>query len=289
MTIHLEQWESLSAFLQHIASAGDAALGPNHSQRADPFFGDASLATFVQQCQTLQRADFPERAATIDRLAETLAGDLPAGVTMRRTPTWGRSGASVSVHKVLRGDLGHAWRRTTRQVTRQEGTGDLVILLPSVVAAAISHEQLQWSAIATLALADYARRRGYRVDLWSIGYMLRAYKNDSSYVWCVPLMRAGQSWDMSAVVLATYPEWLRRLGFRALEMTEQRGRKIVGNYGLQLTRDALLRWARETWAQAQALAPESLILGCSQEDGVRDRASAERWVQAHLEALSAAA
>src|SRR5262245_6336165 len=172
MSIYVEQWESLDAFLAHLASSGTAELGPDHSQHDKAFYGQASLPTFLEQCRTLQRDDFGERAATIDGLAETLAGDLPAGVTLRRTPTWGRSGASVNVHKVLRGDLGHAWRRTTRQQTRQDGSGDLVIVLPSVVAADISHEQLQWSAIATLALADYARRQGRRVELWSIGYML---------------------------------------------------------------------------------------------------------------------
>src|SRR5262245_1594347 len=289
MSICLEQWESLAAFLAHIASSGTAELDPDHSQSSDGFHGQASLPTFLEQCRSLNRDDFGERAATIDGLAETLAGDLPAGVTLRRTPTWGRSGASVNVHKVLRGDLGHAWRRTTRQRTIQASGGELVIVLPSVGAAAISHEQLQWSAIATLALADYARRQGRRVELWSIGYMLRSYKSDKSYVWCVPLMRAGQSWDMSAVVLATYPEWLRRLGFRALEMTAKRQGKVQDNYGVQLTRAALLAWARDAWAPTQHLAPESLMLGCSQEEGVLDRRSAQRWVEAHLARLSAAA
>ena len=289
MAMHLEQWESLAAFLAHIASSGTKKWSLNSSQKDKSWSGSADLPTFLEQCRTLRRDDFAERAGTIDQLAETLAGDLPAGVTLRRTPTWGRSGASVNVHKVLRGDLSHAWRRTIRQARRDATAGDLVIVLPSVVGAIIEHAQLEWSAIATLALADYARRQGRRVELWSIGYFLTCYENGATYVACVPLMRAGHSWDMSAVCLTTYPEWLRRLMFRAVEMTTPRQGEIEEGYGTQLPGHALLAWARATWAPTQHLAPDSLILGCSQEDGVSDRASAERWVQAHLARLSAAA
>jgi hypothetical protein len=286
MTIHTEQWESLASFLAKIAETAFWALQHTDSLMRAAWSGAADLPTFVTQCQTLGRADFAGRARTIDQLAETLAGELPAGVTLRRTPSWGRSGASVNVHKVLRGDLAHAWRRTTRAPVAA-GAGDLVVLLPSVVAAVTSHEQLQWSAIATLALADYARRQGRRVELWSLGYFDGAYQRGDSYVACVPLMRAGQSWDMSAVALATYPEWLRRLGFRALELGAETHGALRGGYGTQLAGSALLAWARAQWAPAQHLSPESLMLGCSQEHGVKDRVSAERWVAAHLARLSA--
>src|SRR5262245_21285654 len=40
------------------------------------------LADFLTHCQTLARAGMPERAATMDRLASDLVGELPQGVTI---------------------------------------------------------------------------------------------------------------------------------------------------------------------------------------------------------------
>src|ERR1041384_3742029 len=102
-------------------------------------------------------------------MAETLAGDLPAGQTIRRHTVWSRNGDSVNVHRVLRGDLAHAWRKTVCETTLTHGEGTLILAIPAIVTCNISHAQIYWSAVATLALADYARRQGRTVEIWALG------------------------------------------------------------------------------------------------------------------------
>lgn len=290
MAYYLEQWDSLSAFLDHIASSGTQVLRPNKSFANDPgFAGEADVPTFIQQCRTLSRPDFPDRAATIDRLAETLTGELPAGVTLRRHRAWGPSGTTVNVQRVLRGNLGQAWRRTVRQQARTSDGGSLVVLVRASISGSASAQQIFWSAVATLALADYARRRGYRVALWSLGLTDDVHQDAPGYAWLVPLVREGESWDSSAVCMTTYLEWNRRLGHRVKEMAVRHCGPLIGHYGATVDRAATLAWARQTWAPTQGLAPASLVLGCTQDDDVSTADAAERWVRAQLTGLAEAA
>jgi len=284
---------SLAHYLNAIDASGTQALGARNASVDAGQWAGVALGTFVEQCRTLARDDFAARAQDIDAVADSLAGDLPLGPSPRRQPVWGRRGSSVSVHKVWRGDLGHAWRHTTRQQALTASQGALVLLVPSLVSASLSDAQIQWSAVATLALADYARRSGRRVEIWSAAWHVRVFEQGRyrgrSYVAMVPLVRAGTSWDSSAVVLATYPEWSRRLGFRALEQMQPTHGAFYYGYGHGIVAEAeLLQWAREQWAPSQGLPPASVHLGCTQWAQVATREAACTWAQHHLGSLSAA-
>jgi hypothetical protein len=291
MSAIVEQWDSVSAFLAHVARSGAAVLRHNGRLDNGAWAGD-TLPDFLHQCQALDRPGFGARAQEIDRLAETLTGDLPAGISVRRQQIWACQGHSVNVHRVLSGNLPQAWRKTVRRQSLNAGQGRLVLLLPSVVSARVAHAQIAWSAVATLALADYARRSGRSVEIWSIGWHHEVYESGQAkgkhYIWCVPLVRAGEDWDSSAVCLTTYPEWLRRLGFRAMEMTSATYGRLHDGYGHGVaTETQLLAWAQQEWAPGQGLHAESILLGCTQFAHVFDGPSARRWAQGQLAALAA--
>lgn len=295
MSYVLEQFGSLDEACQHITTSRKkdgswTKLAHNRSiDRESGDWGGVTLDELLPAITTLTLHDLQARIARIEGLAHDLEGALPPGETVRRLPVWSAQGSRVSVHRVLRGDLAHAWRTTRRHTTPLPGWGRIVLVVPAIVSAGVSTERILWSASATLALAAHYRSQGRPVELWSLGWHERVFDSYKHYLWMIPLQAPGEQWQSQVAALATYNEWSRRLGFRLLEMASRTQGKFYAGYGYGVADNAtILAWLRTVWAPAQGLPPECLHLGATEHARIRNEDTARAWLTQQLPNTEAA-
>ncbi len=287
----VDQWESVSTYLDHIAASGTRICGEAQSS-IDPgrqdFLG-MPLQEFRYQCQEGTLPELAERVDTIESMAAGMLGSIAVGETVRRHQVWSRQGHTVSIHKVLRGDLGRAWRKSVRALEASPAQGRVVLVIPSSVSADVKGVERYWMLVASAGLAEHCYKQGRPVEIWSCGVHTNVFEDapykGHNFVNLVCLRRSQDPWDVGTLVLTTYVEWLRRLQFRALEMHQEVQGSIAYNYGSVMSRKDMLAMLQTDWAPAQGIGAATLMLGCTQEDKVTSLDTAKAWVQAQLQAL----
>lgn len=286
MPMHLLTYESVSDMLARIEASCDAdgswRLLDGYQASLTSFRELPALSETVMLARTLQGLE--SEIAAIEALAQTLTQHLPAPASVRRVPTWGRSGSRVSVNRVLAGNLGQAWRRTERQARPQHGRV-LALVVSASWSAGISAEQIRWSTAASLAWALLAEQAGYRVDVWA-GVASDALWGSGGGTTMVQLKASAQPWNSQSVALSAHACFLRRLLFRLWETYKEAYGSIVSGYGHVYGRVQTIE-ALADWARATGRNPEALTLGALQDDRITDQASAERWLTTTLEGLAA--
>lgn len=286
----LEEWPDVASYLEHIAQSGTRAYGDAQASLKDENnWAGMPLQAFRQGCEHHTLPDLRERLDAINTMAAGMLGSIPVGQTIRRKQIWTRQGHSVNIHKVLRGDLGHAWRKSVHRAVHTPGMGRVVLVIPSSVSANISAQQRQWILTASLVLAEHCYRQGRPLEIWSCGFHTHVFQDvpyaESNFVHLVCLRRSQDAWDSTSLVLTTYSEWLRRLQFRALEMHQESKGTIEYNYGGVMDSDGMRTYLKTSWAPAHGIPADCVMLGCTQFDNVNAQDSAQRWVETQLQTL----
>ena len=289
----LHHFNSLDALLDYVGQSKQGGVwqkqGQNYSlTNSSSFAGSLTVDDTMDMCRTLRGYELPERIRTIDSLAAELEGQLPPALCPRRQPQWGAHGNAISIHRVLSGRLGDAWRKTTRTV--QPGNAPRTLIIPAVVPSSASAQEILWGAVATLALAQAVYAQGARVEIWACGWHMHAlgdsYGNGKDYRWICPLIRSGERFSPQLLALTTYPAWSRRLSFRLLEMAAEDWTGGVHDacYGRGVASPGQWRafFGTELRAILQAN-PGEIQLGATHGDRIHDRPSALKWAQQQLQ------
>lgn len=248
---------------------------------AGPVLGES-----VKIAQTLQGPGLTDAIRHIDSLTDSLAGDvIPPGVSFRRQRQWGKRGYAVNIHRVNRGQLSRAWRRTVRQ--RQLGNQGVITLCVNVVwSAGASHDLIHWTTAANLALAAYIEASGRRCELWAVAYNRLLYTSKSGPAGHgVRLKAASEPWNTQNVALTCEPFFLRRLMFRLYEIQTPEYGNVRGGYGKVSVGDELLT-ACQRWASERLQAPaETVLCGGDQSNHIDNEESAKQWLRAKINEL----
>lgn len=106
---------------------------------------------------------YPEGAALVDTIYDTIAPSLPRAVEYRRKRIRGDQGDDLDIHAVNRGALDKAWTTTRRRA--QQGSGLIRITVDICANSYIGAEQLKWRGVAALALSRAMSKAGYSVEI----------------------------------------------------------------------------------------------------------------------------
>lgn len=242
------------------------------------------LPEFVDYCRHYSAPYLGERTSTIAALSAQIQGKGLHAVSMKRHAIWAKQGNRLNPHKVLRGQLSTAWRKTVRE-QRSSTMGRLAIVLNLAVSHSIPTEQIIWSTAATLALAEIARHAGRSVDIYGVSYSALAFEGTPAHVVCIPLLLSSQVWSIHNTAIATSPAMFRRFCFRLLEIWQPKLGPIRAGYGFPGRSDQLRQWADLEFSKYVGLPASAIHLGCTQNDLVADMASATRWIQAKIDTI----
>ena len=281
-TYHCEQYASVGAFLDTVESWGretfPQAHGADSSLTNGEEFAGPPLFDAIHDMRTCT-GHVAETITIVEALVAELTERMPMGTDYRRTRTWGPSGSAINPHRVLRGQLRTAWRKTQRspQLTDQ---GVLTLCLPASYPGVTGDNTILWTMATTIALAHALERQGRRVELWSLAACRNAFGGAASptdFLAAIRLKAADAPWSLQEAVLPLSRAWLRRLHFRLLEHA---GVKDTGHgHALgQADWEALCR----AYLAEQGIPTDTVIFGPSVEHGIAHQASALRWLKAAI-------
>lgn len=188
---------------------------PNQSVENRTTFARLTLDEMLTGCRTL--AGFDAAIRRIETLAQTLEATAPALPSVRRQRVQASHGYKLNPHKVLRGDLAHAWTRMSR-VTQPHGGRIARLMLCPLFAGSTSQEQIEWTTAASLALAAVLEASGRSCEIWSVVPIHGCYKDDRLHLTAAVCLKAASvPWNTQDIALAAESAWLRRLHFRLAE------------------------------------------------------------------------
>ena len=95
------------------------------------------------------------------KLIETIS--LPFIESSKRKPIKSDRGDELDIHKVYRGELNTAWRRTKRKSKKAPQRFSLICRIGGH--CGISSDELMWRGVATLALATVLSKAGHAVEI----------------------------------------------------------------------------------------------------------------------------
>ena len=237
--------------------------------------GVKSLDDTLTEARTLQGLE--QACHDISAIAEQISHTIPAPASIKRTMTYAHHGATLNVHRVLRGQA-KPWRRSTQAVKTTLGK-ILPIILPTAVSASIDHEQIYWSTAATLGLALSAEHAGYRTELIALTACASAW-GDTGYSHSVCLKAAHEPWNTQAVAIAMQPTWLRRCMFRLTEMVSSEIGEDTLTYGRPIQGESLQELIKQCLPSYT-----SAITGPTQSSNINTLGSAIQWVKETQERL----
>lgn len=216
----------------------------------------------------------------IDRLSSAVArAAAPPSEVPRRRRTVGRSGYAVRPTAVLRGDLAHSWKRTTRQLGAGHATHATVIL-PGRFYAGCSAEQVHWTMIANVALVQVLERQGTACDIWTVCVLTEPFEQSLNLYAAVHLKTAGSAWNIQDMVPVAHAAWFRRVIFRVMEECAGPYGGLVPGYGGGMQGTPLAA-ALQAWGARHGLG--TVRLGATESDQISNEAEALAWLQTHLE------
>ena len=248
------------------------------------------LGQIDPQCQ--------EAMASVHAIAKAIQQRLriPPGADVHRKRTMGRSGYALNIHKVNRGQLGTAWKRTLREHVLRE-TGVVTIVLCTDYTASAVSVTAQYTIGATLALAQAIEATGRRVEIWAsilthnAHRMRRRFLSDTADL--VPgcpatfdeldhlvVKRADEPITSPAVAALCSLDLVRSLFFQVWRMQ----RETIGtlhNYGAA-TNKADVYQRLLPYLTRQGIAPSSVLMGADETDHIRSLETAVAWAQRQL-------
>ena len=239
-----------------------------------------SLDQFLMQAQTLHGLE--DTIATIEQLAQGLAPTTPAVPRVTRKPAWRSTGATVSVHRVLRGQVATAWRGT-EPVPRSLFQKTVTVLLPCWFPWRMSEASIQWTMCTNMAYAMALQQAGVSVELVAFAPAEDVWAGQASVV-TITLKALGDAWKSQQLALVAQPAFLRRGMFRFYDCMAPRygHNRACGHLMAESDYPAALR-AHTAWQ-----GPQQTLLGAGPGAHIGSAASAQAWLRAHLTAPSAA-
>lgn len=286
MPAHVMQFDSVGALLACVEQTrqGDTwRRYATHQGSTDSFAEMIALSDAVTMARTLHGLE--EEITTIDTLASTMAALVQAPASVKRVPTWGRSGTRISINKVMRGNLQQAWRTTTRQATAHRGRV-LTLIVPCNFSAGVPESQIRLTCAASLAYAALCAQAGYSLDVWACMASGHLWAAGADGLTMIRLLAAGEAWQTQGVALAAHAAFLRRLVFRAWEATIPRRGPLAVGYGA-VHKQGALQQAVARWAKTRAIDTGTLAYGAFSTDRLTTPAAAQAWLTQHLTALAA--
>ena len=223
-------FESVESFLQYLDETMTTRYdGENRAlDYLDIGWRGPKIPEFLQDCRTLG-GEFPQLITRVQTLVNQLAPVLPPTPSVKRMRTWGKQGSSINPHRVLRGQLSTAWRKTRRDWTASyQGVVSLVI--PTLYAGAFDQDTIAWMAAVPLALAQVIEASGRRTEVWGLCYSARNTWLDHRHLPLSSLVRlkaAEGPWSLHGPVFTIHPAFTRRLVFRLMETLGP----VNGTYG----------------------------------------------------------
>jgi hypothetical protein len=263
-------------FSEDIPLAQDQSIKGSGKQRGEP------LETYLEYCKTYSAPYLKKRSKNIAQLTDQLQATGIQAVSMKRKQVWTSRGNTLNPHKVLRGQLSTAWRRTVRE-QRSSTMGRIAIILPIAVSYGVETSIIHAMTAATLALADIAQKAGRSVDLYGVSYGAQTFASGTdSHIAIIPLMLGHQVWSIHNVAMTTSEACFRRLCFRLWEIEQPRLGPISYAYGFPGSTAQIREWVQKEFAARIGLPSEAIHIGCTQEDRVRDLDSARIWVEQRI-------
>lgn len=212
----------------------------------------------------------------LENLIQTLEGTVPPPASIRRIPTWGRSGHSVCVARVMAGNLQTAWRRTS-QAARPTHGKLLTMVLHGAFSAGCTTPQIRYTTAASLALAALAERAGYRCALWWITCVTGTHGSDDTCV-AIPLKHTEQPWTIQDVVITMQGGFLRRMIFRLYEIGTSKGwGEVSDGYGRKPPDE---RARIDAWAHLHDM--QGVWHGADQQDTITSASHAQGWLHQQI-------
>lgn len=283
------RFESVGAYLDAIAvtrdSQGYASIGKQDSSvtGSTDFHGPA-LDDFVMQCRTMH--GFEAAIEMIEHLSTLLTIHLPTIQSVKRQRTTGRSGMSVNIHAVNRGNFAHAWRRMER-IRAPGGTINYAVLLPAAWGAWAAAPDIAVTMACNVALVQTLEMSGRTCDVWSMSGNNDAFMDRGGHRQLVHLKTAGAHWNIHNMACITSQAWYRRLGFRMLEAQQNcmTLKSSLGGRTKTFWRECAARTTLDLGYH-----PENTILGASQDDNIGTSMSkALMWLERTLHTVTKAA
>lgn len=111
---------------------------------------------------------WPQGASLVEKLAASIADELPPPASRRRVRKWRDDGDELSMERLQAGQE-NCWRSMHRRLRSACGLVEVVQAWGSGCGA--SQSQLQWSGAACLALTDLLEKADYSVELALIAGM----------------------------------------------------------------------------------------------------------------------
>ena len=245
-------------------------------------FAGPPMETFIAQCRTMQ--GFEREITLISAMVQEIIAHLPYVQSRKRERSVGRTGTTLRLHAVNRGQLAQAWTRRRRIVPPGE-TINFAVLIPSAWNAMATENDILYTMACNVALVEMIEASGRTCDVWSISANSSAYGDAHGHRQLVHVHQAGTLWSVHSCVCLTSLAWYRRLGFRLME-AQQDHLRLVSSYGTRIP---------GFWPQCHTqtctdlgYAPHGTVAGASQSDTIDSLPSALAWLhkaiaELHLE------
>jgi len=244
-----------------------------------------SLSEFVGYCRNFDAPYLQERIERVAQLSEQLDGEDLEASSIKRQQIWTRQGSRINPHRVLRGQLATAWRRTVR-VQRSGVHGRILIVLPLAYSHYVTPEQIAWNTAATLALVALAKQAGRIVTLYGVDHTLNAYDQFQTGTICIPLLTSDSVWSSHDTILTTSAAFCRRICFRLFEIGQPIYGPISPCYGFPADKSTLRVWIDNTLAPHAGIPAAACYVGPVQEDSIVSLETARAWLESQLAQLN---
>ena len=213
---------------------------------------------------------------------------LPA-LDVHRRRTQGRSGHTLNIHKVNRGQLSTAWKRTVREHSIGQ-TGVITLVLCTDYTSNATYEAAQYTIAATLALANKIEETGRRCEIWASILTHDAHRMRSSIVPGHPKMfdeldhlivkRAQESLTAPGMAVMCSLDLVRKVFFQIWQQQRDTIGRIV-NHG-RATKKQQVRIRLEPYLLRQHIPTESVYMGADENDHIHSEGLAVSWVTREL-------
>jgi hypothetical protein len=266
----------------------------NSMTRPDALLSSHILATACNRLHGYSDADCDASMAAVREITRRIVervGVIPA-LDVHRKRTVGGSGYALNIHKVNRGQLSTAWKRTTRE-QRVGNTGVVTLVLCTDYTSSATYAMAQYTIGATLALAQKIEETGRRCEIWASILTHDAHNMRAHIVETCPqhfdeldhlvVKKAAEDLNTPTLAALCSLSLVRGLFFQVWRMQ----RDSIGpmdNYGCATDKHAVLQ-RLAPYLTRQGIPLASVQMGADESDYVHNLDTAVAWVSRRLQAL----
>ena len=280
-------YDSTEALVSDVESRGYMPLPSREVENGldgtTNFYGVA-LQEFIGDCRTLASENLQTAVERVEELAASIDQEtLPQGTEYRRRRQWGKQGSAINPHRVLRGQLSTAWKRT-RRAQSLGNRGVLTLVVPGNYSGSLAADEIFAMTSAAVALGHHIEQHGRRVELWAIASGRNVFHGDdkSEKIAAVRLKAASEPWSVHGAAIVTQREFSRRLWFRIMETSGV----VSSGYG-RPDEDWIWRAKSQAVLARYGVHPDTVIFGPSQHAFLQSVQAAQAWLQETLTSLQA--